>query len=341
MTTWMELPVGNSKEIPFIAMYDAVELSEMERTAQDIKTCEEMDKIQENITVGNFGQQDCAVEETEYIGDLNQSAVRETLHDLSFTLTRNPKSWQDQSSGNAMLINTGGQLTVEEEMESTNTGDQSAVRQTSCDLLLTQSSKIYQEVSVDTVDMNNQLKLEWFQTNLKEATKTERTEELNEEAPRDTSHEDGNLEPTTYKTEDYESSEKLAKLPNTEADFEHANIELSTKESNLEMNHSECDSKSKAAITDMLDAAAETTEVPSTDTDGANSSDESYHPEVESDSDEDFLPEAKSKKKRSAKKLQHHRKRSCNLRIVGRHFKWRKNTACTRNGTRRKRKTRN
>ncbi|XP_070546691.1 zinc finger protein 836-like [Ptychodera flava] len=75
--------VANSKEIPFIAMYDVVEMSETERASSNLKSWKETEQTQDTLMAGNYDKLDNVVEEMNTTGTVNQSAVKEESHDYS------------------------------------------------------------------------------------------------------------------------------------------------------------------------------------------------------------------------------------------------------------------
>ncbi|XP_070560475.1 zinc finger protein 718-like [Ptychodera flava] len=155
-----------------------------------------------------------------------------------------------------------------------------------------------QEVSSKTVDKNKQA-LEIFSTDLNNENERKTIKGQNQEAFADVSHDDGNFEPTADKSETCESSEDLANIPNTDTD-KRLRAELSTKESNLEMNHRGHKFNAYPAITQMSkEPAAATTETQCLDTGAAASPDtnKSHHHKAGPSSDEELLPGAQSKTK--------------------------------------------
>ncbi|XP_070546689.1 zinc finger protein 37-like [Ptychodera flava] len=75
--------VTNSKEIPFIAMYDVVEMSETERATTNLKSWKETEQTQDTLMAGNYDKVDNVVEEMDTKGTVNQSDVKEESHDPS------------------------------------------------------------------------------------------------------------------------------------------------------------------------------------------------------------------------------------------------------------------
>ncbi|XP_070546690.1 zinc finger protein 37-like [Ptychodera flava] len=315
------IPVRNSKEIPFIAMYDAVELLETEGMKENLKPWKETEQTKSVISQGNSSEQDSvATEKMETTGSVSQSAARQESCDLSIAVTRDLKSWTDQSLEDGELSKTEGEMSASEEREPISTLNQSAVKEKSCDL----SSERNQEVLINTVDMNNQFEVEGFQTDLKAGNEKKRIERTNEDALGDISREDGNIEKSINKSGNYDISEDFANDPSIASDLKSTEKETNAKDRNeIARNHSECQSKPNAVSPDILASTSETTEMPSTDTEGTSDTDgdESYHPEEESDSDEDFLPQTRSKKKRFAKKIATSRERKLQCEDCGKVFR--------------------
>ncbi|XP_070546695.1 uncharacterized protein [Ptychodera flava] len=81
-----DVDVGNAKEIPFIAMYDALELSETERTTESLKSWKDIDQSSENDARLENDGKIIARDEMESMDTGDQSIMREMSHDLSPTV---------------------------------------------------------------------------------------------------------------------------------------------------------------------------------------------------------------------------------------------------------------
>ncbi|XP_070546781.1 zinc finger protein 37-like [Ptychodera flava] len=349
------MPGGSTKEIPFIAMYDAVELSETERMTKDLISWKEMNLVQKSIMLVNSGEQDSMTE--EMATTVNQSALREESHDLSpsgdaqicqevpintvhmnnhsevepflsdlrddsqkrridgqnqdakdvlegiiktsgdsnvsanlenipnagvETKMQSEKSRNDTDLTHENIVtgNTGGQIleNIREEIESTDCDNQSPMRQKShdaCQPITREISSIDGQLVQEEADLNKVLQ-----------------EAHNE------SHgccEDDNMKQMNKNCRNNKRSEETDNIANSDFGLLKADAEHSM----------EGVSDSNTAATKALDVTSELTETKEflhsdAEGDSSNDDDASYHPEADSDSDEEYTPQTRKSNRRKA-----------------------------------------
>ncbi|XP_070546782.1 zinc finger protein 479-like [Ptychodera flava] len=350
------MPVGDSKEIPFIAMYDAVELSDTERMTKDQISWKEMNLVQKSTMPVISGEQDTTVEEMETTSTVNQSALRVESHDLSpagdaqicqevpvntvhmnnhsevepflsdlrddsqkmridgqnqdvkdvlegiikksedsyipadveniphtdvETKIQSEKSRNDTDLTNENFVpgNTEEQIKIREEIESADSYNQSPMREKSHDA----SQPIMREIS----SSDGQLVQEEADLN-----------KLLQKAHSDSygSCEDDNMEQMNNNMGDSTRSEGTDNFPDSDFCLQKGDVEHCREEGV---------SDSNTAATKALDVTSELTETKEflhsdAEGDSSNDDDASYHPEADSDSDEEYTPQTRKSNRRKA-----------------------------------------